>query len=82
VKFPPSGCNCDYIILRKQHNGVSQLKGSVRAKSTPSVGEAMAGTWRQDPGGKRELVQRPWRGAVYWLAPQCLPSLLSYRTQD
>jgi hypothetical protein len=27
-------------------------------------------------------MQRPWRGAAYWLAPHNLPSLLSYRTQD
>jgi hypothetical protein len=35
-----------------------------------------AGTWRQ------ELMQRPWRGAAYWLAPHLLLNLLSYRTQD
>ena len=35
-----------------------------------------AGSWRQ------ELMQRPWRGAVYWLVPRGLLSLLSYRTQD
>jgi hypothetical protein len=35
-----------------------------------------AGTWRQ------ELMQRPWRGAAYWLASPGLLSLLSYRTQD
>jgi hypothetical protein len=34
------------------------------------------GTWRQ------ELMQRPWRGAAYWLASPGLLSLLSYRTQD
>ena len=33
-------------------------------------------TWRQ------ELVQRPWKGAAYWLTPRGLLSLLSYRTQD
>jgi hypothetical protein len=27
-------------------------------------------------------MQRPWRGAAYWLAPHGLPSLLSYRTQS
>ena len=27
-------------------------------------------------------MQRPWRGAAYWLAPHGLLSLLSYRTQD
>ena len=36
----------------------------------------MAGTWRQ------ELMQRPWKGAAYWLAPRGLLNLLSYRTQD
>jgi hypothetical protein len=35
-----------------------------------------AGNWRQ------ELMQRPWRGAGYWLALHGLFSLLSYRTQD
>jgi hypothetical protein len=34
------------------------------------------GTWRQ------ELMQRPMRGAAYWLASSGLLSLLSYRTQD
>jgi hypothetical protein len=43
---------------------------------SPSLGEAMAGTWRQ------ELLKRPWRNAAYWLAPLGLPSLLSYRMQD
>jgi hypothetical protein len=27
-------------------------------------------------------MQRPWRGAAYWLASLGLLSLLSYRTQD
>ena len=31
---------------------------------------------------KQELMQRPWRGAAYWLASPGLLSLLSYRTQD
>ena len=35
-----------------------------------------AGTWRH------ELMQRPWRGAAYWLAPYVLLSLLSYRPQN
>jgi hypothetical protein len=35
-----------------------------------------AGTWRQ------ELMQRPWRGAAFWLASHGLLNLLSYRTQD
>ena len=35
-----------------------------------------AGIWRQ------ELMQRPWRGAAYWLASPALLSLLSYTTQD
>jgi len=34
-----------------------------------------AGIWRQ------ELVQRPWRGAAYWLVLNGLLSQLSYRTQ-
>jgi hypothetical protein len=35
-----------------------------------------SGTWRQ------ELMQRPWKGAAYWLAPHGLLSLLSYRTHQ
>jgi hypothetical protein len=35
-----------------------------------------AGVWRQ------ELMQRPWKGAAYWLASPGFLSLLSYRTQD
>jgi hypothetical protein len=31
---------------------------------------------------KQELMQRPWRDVLYWLASPDLLSLLSYRTQD
>jgi hypothetical protein len=31
---------------------------------------------------KQELMQRPWRDVLYWLACSGLLSLLSYRTQD
>jgi hypothetical protein len=31
---------------------------------------------------KQELMQRPWRGVLYWLASPGLLSLLSHRTQD
>jgi hypothetical protein len=31
---------------------------------------------------KQELMQRPWRDVLYWLASPALLSLLSYRTQD
>ena len=31
---------------------------------------------------KQELMQRPWRDVLYWLAFPGLLSLLSYRTQD
>jgi hypothetical protein len=31
---------------------------------------------------KQELMQRPWRDVLYWLASPGLFSLLSYRTQD
>jgi hypothetical protein len=31
---------------------------------------------------KQELMQRPWREVLYWLASPGLLSLLSYRTQD
>jgi hypothetical protein len=30
----------------------------------------------------QDLMQRPWRDVLYWLAPLGLLSLLSYRTQD
>ena len=35
-----------------------------------------AGTWR------RELMQKPWRDAVHWLAPNGSLSPFSYRAQD
>jgi hypothetical protein len=28
------------------------------------------------------MIKRPWRGAVHWLVPHGLLSLLSYRTED
>jgi hypothetical protein len=31
---------------------------------------------------KQELIQRPWRDVLYWLAAPGLLNLLSYRTQD
>jgi hypothetical protein len=31
---------------------------------------------------KKELIQRPWRNAAYWIASPGLLNLLSYRTQD
>jgi hypothetical protein len=31
---------------------------------------------------KQELMQKPWRDLIYWLASSGLLSLLSYRTQD
>jgi hypothetical protein len=31
---------------------------------------------------KQELMQKPWRVALYWFASTGLLSLLSYRTQD
>jgi hypothetical protein len=31
---------------------------------------------------KQELMQRPWRDVIYWLASPGLLSLLPYRTQD
>jgi hypothetical protein len=31
---------------------------------------------------KQELMQKPWRDVLYWLASTGLLSLLSYRTQD
>jgi hypothetical protein len=49
---------------------ISVIEGSQNRNSD------RAGTWRQ------ELMQRPWRGSPYWLAPHGFRSLLSYRTQD
>jgi hypothetical protein len=31
---------------------------------------------------KQELMQKPWRDVLYWIASSALLSLLSYRTQD
>ena len=45
-------------------------------KGSQAWNSPRAGTWRQ------ELIQTPWRGAAYWIAPPGMFSLLSYRTQD
>ena len=45
-------------------------------KGSQDRNSSRAGTWRQ------KLIQRPWRGAAYWIASPGLLSLLSYRTQD
>ena len=45
-------------------------------KGIQDMNSSRAETWRQG------LMQRPWKGAAYWLAPHGLLSLLSYRTQD
>jgi hypothetical protein len=31
---------------------------------------------------KQELMQRPWRDVLYWLASPALLNLFSYRTKD
>jgi hypothetical protein len=41
------------------------------AKGSQNMNSSKVGTWRQ------ELMQRPWRGAAFWLAPCGLLSLLS-----
>jgi hypothetical protein len=46
------------------------------SKSSQDKNPKIAGTRRQ------ELMQRPWRGAAYWLAPHGFISQLSYSTQD
>jgi hypothetical protein len=38
--------------------------------------------WNFKQVRKQELMQRPWRDVLYWLAFPGLLSLLSYRTQD
>jgi hypothetical protein len=45
------------------------------SKSSEGRNSCRAGAWRQ------ELMQTPWRGAAYWLAPHVWLSLLSNRTQ-
>ena len=46
--------------------------------------EVRTGTQAGQEAGsrKQELMLRPWRDALYWLASPGLLSLLSYRTQD
>jgi hypothetical protein len=38
--------------------------------------------WNSSRSGSQELMQRPWRDVLYWLASSGLLSPLSYRTQD
>ena len=74
------------VAARKHHDQKQVGEGRVYSActSTPQsiIGGSQdrnshrIGTWRQ------ELIQKPWRGAAYWLAPHGLLSLLSYRTQD
>jgi hypothetical protein len=62
-----------------QRNPVSKnrKKGKKKKKKrSQDRNSSRAETWRQ------ELMQRPWRDAVYWLAHNDLISLLSYRTQN
>jgi hypothetical protein len=52
------------------HGSIEQFN----IKSSEGRNSNRAGTWRQ------ELMQKPWRGAAYYLAPRSLFSLFSYRT--
>jgi hypothetical protein len=52
------------------------LQSLLIIKGSQNRNSGRAGSWRQ------ELMQKPWRGAAYWLPPHALLSLLSYRTQD
>lgn len=53
-----------------------EVQGEVHHQKKSGRNSKRTGTWRQ------ELIQRPWRGAAYWLAPHGFLSLISYRTQD
>jgi hypothetical protein len=52
--------------------GISQAQLPIYRKSGPELKQVR----------KQELMQRPWRDVLYWLASPGLLSLLSYRTQD
>jgi hypothetical protein len=45
-------------------------------KGSQDRDSSRAGTWRQ------ELMQRPWRGAAYWLASPGLLTLLSLEPRN
>ena len=54
--------------------------------STLTLLFTIKGSWGRNSSRARtrrqELMQRPWRGSAYWLAPHDVLSLLSYRIQD
>jgi hypothetical protein len=58
-----------------RHHDRKQL-GKEKISSSLDRNSNRLGMWEQ------ELVQRPWRGATYWLDPHGLLSLLFYRTQE
>jgi len=75
------------IAVMKHHNQKESWGGKCLSvlyfhTLVPSLKEARTrnsnrtGTWRQ------ELMQKPWKGAAYWLVHHGLLSLLCYRTQD
>lgn len=69
-----------FLCCGKQHDskqpGRKQCISLPVPHNSPSWNLVRAGIWMQ------ELKQRPWRSAVYWLAPQGLSSHFSYSIQD
>lgn len=67
-------------VTATKHNDQSYWVYSAHAFTSQKVRTgtwSRAGTWRQE-----QLIQKSWRGVVYWLAQQGLLCLLPCRTQD
>jgi hypothetical protein len=69
-------------VVKPKPLGEERVYLAYPSKPQTIEGSQAGAQTRQEPGGRQELMQKPWRGAAFWLAPHALLSLLPYRTQD
>jgi hypothetical protein len=89
------GCVCKYVIVRMYASGClsqgfyfcTNQEASWGGKGLFSLHFHIAFHHQRKSGlelkqvRKQELMQRPWKDVIYWLASPGLLSLLSYRTK-